>query len=115
MASRQLKIPKIDLILVELGSEWPTWLNQKLAGATRRVLCQTEGEKPGEFVKRVLGTLAGERFCLCSATLLCNERADSEQATARAELARALGDSRSPNQASKLVFAAPERALSASC
>jgi hypothetical protein len=98
------------LIVVELGSEWPSWLNQKNGASARKVLCQDEGESPREFTARVVEALADEGLRLRGATLLCNERADTEQADARSELARALRASLDSDKSGELVFAAPERA-----
>jgi len=107
---RQEKLPQISLVLVELGGDWPTWLNEQLRGTARRVLCQNEGERPGEFVDRVLEVLARERLQLRHATLLCNERADFEQATAREKLSQALDESFASHRPNQLAFANPERA-----
>ncbi|HEY8945061.1 MAG TPA: hypothetical protein VIM73_12400 [Polyangiaceae bacterium] len=101
---------KVSLIVVELGSEWPSWLNSKLGGGSRRVLSQDEGESPQEFAVRVLGVVEGDRLRLRGATLLCNERADAEQASARTTLAQALRTHLEPDKSGELLFAAPERA-----
>lgn len=100
---------KVALILVELGSEWPSWLNQKLGESLRRVVCQQEGETPSEFGNRVLALLEAERISLLGVTLLCNARSDSQQAGARTELARALRTSLG-SEAEELFFAAPGHA-----
>lgn len=92
MPSRSNAPSSVALILVELGSEWPEWLHEKVKTSTRRVLCQMEGESPGKFAERALATLESEKLPALSAILLCNERQDPEQSAARARLARALGD-----------------------
>ncbi len=77
------------LVVVELGGEWPSYLEQ--AGtAGRRVLAQVEGESPAAFSERVvqgLEGLFGRGVRLSTLALACNERLDHAASAARRKLA----------------------------
>lgn len=80
------------LIAVELGAEWPRWMSDLVRKSPRRVVSQEEGEEPLGFAERaarVAEALAGGAG-LGSAVVLCNERTDPKQDSARRRLAASL-------------------------
>jgi hypothetical protein len=80
------------LIAVELGAEWPRWMSDLVRQSPRRVVSQEEGEEPLGFAERacrLADALAGGPG-LGSAVVLCNERTDQAQDTARRRLAAKL-------------------------
>jgi hypothetical protein len=78
----------MQLIVVELGGAWPSWLGQPGTNV-RRVVSEMEGETPAAFAMRVAAELPQQPE-LGSAVLVCNERADSAQLEARRALSNAL-------------------------
>lgn len=84
------------LVVVELGSEWPSQATLAPASpAARRVLAQAEGESPAVFFERVtssLDGLFGRGVRLETVVLACNERVDEAAESARRKaLGLALG------------------------
>jgi hypothetical protein len=80
------------LVLVELGAEWPAWV-QSLAASGRRVFSQVEGESPDAFGDRVAEEVSrfGERGVpLKVATVACNERCDDAAMLARSKMGSAI-------------------------
>jgi hypothetical protein len=97
------------LIVVELGSDWPSWA---LTGASaRRVLTQAEGETPAVFADRVassLDRLFGKGVKLTTVALACNERIDDSASGARSKLAGlALGSMAKHHAGNLYLTAAP--------
>lgn len=104
---RRGQTTKVVLIVVELGSEWPSWLDETVG--VRRVCAEEEAETPASFASRVTDLLrTGEG--LQGAVLLCNERADAEQSLARRRTAAALAAALGSGKSGKLVIGAPARA-----
>ena len=100
-----------QLIVVELGAEWPS---AALAAASnaRRVLAQGESESPTAFAVRVgeqLNALQARGATLGGAVIACSERLDERARTARAELARAAASSLARTQGGELVLVATDR------
>ena len=84
--------PDNQLIVVELGAEWPS-LPAELPRSARRVLAQADAESPAAFSVRVaeqLNCLLARGAALGNAIIACNERSDEHAQGARGELARAL-------------------------
>jgi hypothetical protein len=80
------------LIVVELGAEWPSWLQAELVAPTRRVFAQEESESCAGFARRVGEQLDGSfarGVSLGNALIVCSERLDDAACAARSELARA--------------------------
>jgi hypothetical protein len=81
------------LVLVELGAEWPSWVQSLAGGSARRVVSQAEGESPDAFGDRVaeeLSRLGARGVPLKVATLACNERCDDAAMLARGKMGSAL-------------------------
>lgn len=100
-----------QLIVVELGAEWPS---AALAAtpSTRRVLVQDESETPAAFAARLgeqLNELQARGVALGGAVLACSERLDSHAQTARAELARAVASALSRHQGGEFELVATDR------
>ncbi len=99
------------LVVVELGSEWPTLRDD---GAVRRVMAQSEGEAPASFVDRVaseLDHLFGPRrgIRLSTVAIACNERIDEAADGARRKLAGLSLGAMAKNKAGKVYLAASPR------
>ncbi len=95
------------LIALELGAEWPAWLAARIAGMSRYVVVQRDGESSTAFSTRT-AALEGARH-LDSVFLLCNGRTDAQQMAARRALATPLRRALSKSASAELVFAtAPE-------
>jgi hypothetical protein len=90
---RQRKPITGTLVLVELGAEWPSWV-QSLSGASgRRVFSQAEGESPDAFSDRVaeeLSRLGAKGVPMKAAAIACNERCDDAAMLARSKMGMAL-------------------------
>jgi hypothetical protein len=80
------------LIAVELGAEWPRWMSDLVRKSPRRVVSQEEGEEPQGFAERAsrVAQVLGAGSGLGSAVVLCNERTDEKQDSARRRLAASL-------------------------
>ena len=104
-------LSEAQLIVLELGAEWPS---AALAGApqARRVLAQDESESPAAFAVRVgeqLNTLQARGVALSHAVLACSERLDPHARAARAELARAAANSLARSHGGDLELVATDR------
>ncbi|MET0794631.1 MAG: hypothetical protein ABW061_24130 [Polyangiaceae bacterium] len=100
-----------QLIVVELGAEWPSAV-LSVASSARRVLSQDESESPAAFAARVgeqLNGLQARGVALTSAVLACNERLDPRALAARAELARAAASVLARQNGGELLLAATDR------
>jgi hypothetical protein len=90
---RQRKPVSGTLVLVEVGAEWPSWV-QSLSGASgRRVVSQAEGESPDAFSNRVaeeLSRIGARGVPMKVAALACNERCDDAAMLARSKIGTAL-------------------------
>ena len=81
------------LVLVELGAEWPSWVQSLAGGGGRRVVSQAEGESPDVFVDRVaeeISSLGARGVPLKVATVACNERCDDAAMQARGKMGTML-------------------------
>jgi hypothetical protein len=81
------------LVLVELGAQWPSWVQNLSGGGGKRVVSQEEGESPDAFGDRVaeeLSRLGARGVPLKVATLACNERCDDAAMQARSKIGTAL-------------------------
>jgi hypothetical protein len=100
-----------QLIVVELGAEWPS-VALAASTSTRRVLVQDESESPAAFAIRVgeqLNALQARGVGLSSAVLACSERLDEHARGARAELARAAANSLARQRGGELELVATDR------
>jgi hypothetical protein len=100
-----------QLIVVELGAEWPNTVLAATSSA-RRVLVQDESESPAAFAVRAgeqLNALQARGIALSSAVLACNERLDPRAQGARAEVARAVASSLARQQGGELTLVATDR------
>ncbi len=90
---RQRKPITGTLVLVELGAEWPSWVQSLSGSSGRRVVSQAEGESPDAFSDRVaeeLSNLGARGVPMKVAALACNERCDDAAMLARSKIATAL-------------------------
>ena len=97
------------LVVVELGSEWPTLPED---GAVRRVMTQTEGEAPAGFAERVgsaLDGLFGRGISLSKVVIACNERVDEAADGARRKLAGLSLGAMAKSKAGKVYLAGSPR------
>lgn len=97
------------LVVVELGSEWPTLAED---GAVRRVMAQTEGEAPATFAERIgsaLDGLFGRGILLSTVAIACNERVDDAADGARRKLAGLSLGAMAKNKAGRVYLAASSR------
>ncbi len=100
-----------QLIVVELGAEWPIAALTSSPSA-RRVLAQDESEAPVAFAARVgeqLNDLQARGVALGGAVLACSERLDPPAQAARAELARAAASALARNRGGELDLVASDR------
>lgn len=100
-----------QLIVVELGAEWPIAALTSSPSA-RRVLAQDESESPAAFAVRVgeqLNGLQARGIALGGAVLACSERLDRDAQSARAELARAAASALARNRGGELDLVAFDR------
>ena len=100
-----------QLIVVELGAEWPIAALTSSPSA-RRVLAQDESESPAAFAMRVgeqLNGLQARGIALGGAVLACSERLDPAAQTARSELARAAASALARNRGGELDLVASDR------
>lgn len=102
-----------QLIVVELGAEWPiaAGASGPSAGA-RRVLAQDESESLAAFAVRVGEQLNGFQargIALRSAVLACSERLDAPAQSARADLARAAASALARHEGGELELVAIDR------
>ncbi len=83
-----------QLIVVELGAEWPaSEIEASRNAKARRVLAQDETESPGAFAIRVAEQLSSSfpsGVALASVLVACSERIDAQAQGGRAELARTV-------------------------
>src|SRR3954466_1039964 len=100
-----------QLIVVELGAEWPSAVLAATSSA-RRVLVQDESEPPAAFAVRVgeqLNALQARGVALSSAVVACSERLDQDAQGARAEVARAAASSLARGRGGNLELVATDR------
>ena len=100
-----------QLIVVELGAEWPTAALTS-SPSTRRVLAQDESESPATFAVRAaeqLNGLQARGVALGGAVLACSERLDPHAQSARAELGRALASALARSRGGELDLVASDR------
>lgn len=100
------------LVIVELGAEWPAWVETVPGRGSRRVLSQEEGETPEDFGNRVtehLGSLFAKRVTLERAVVACNERSDERAMQARSKLGQALVGALAGGRSWQLLFTASGR------
>jgi hypothetical protein len=113
-----------QLIVVELGAEWPS-LSEVGEPAARRVLAQRADETPAAFGRRVSEQLAGlftRGMPLSTAIIACNERLDDAAQRERTELGRTAMGALAQQRSGRLLLSASDRnggrsrhALSALC
>jgi hypothetical protein len=104
-------LSEAQLIVVELGAEWPSAALTTTSSA-RRVLVQDESESPAAFAVRVgeqLNALQARGIALDGAVLACSERLDQHAQGARAEVARAAASSLARQQGGRLELVATDR------
>ncbi len=97
------------LVVVELGSEWPTLQED---GAVRRVMTQAEGEAPAAFAERVangLDGLFGRGIQLSTVAIACNERVDEAADAARRKLAGLSLGAMAKNKAGRVCLTTSPR------
>lgn len=101
----------VQLIVVELGAEWPQ-LSAAQTPGERRVLVQDDGESPAAFAARVgkesLGLLLGGQ-CLGDVIMACNERLDEQAQGARAELAFTTANALAQARGGSLLLSVSDR------
>jgi hypothetical protein len=100
-----------QLIIVELGAEWPGAALAATSSA-RRVLVQDETEAPAVFAVRVaeqLNALQARGIALSGAVLACSERLDAPAQAARADVARAAAGWLARHQGGSLELVATDR------
>jgi hypothetical protein len=100
------------LIALELGAEWPSWLEAELVAPARRVFAQEESESCARFARRVgeqVDGLFARGVTLGKAFIVCNERLDEAARAARAELARAAASALARGTGGGLQLIAADR------
>ena len=100
-----------QLIVVELGAEWPSASLVALPNA-RRVLAQDEGESPAAFAIRVaeqLNGLLARGVALANAVIACSERLDQHAQGARSDLARSAASALARARGGALTLSASDR------
>jgi len=101
------------LIIVELGTEWPSSEIEASRNAkARRVLVQDETESPAAFALRVAEQLSSSfpsGVALASVVVACSERIDAHAQGGRAELARSLASTLGRGGGGSLSFVACDR------
>ncbi len=112
---QKFNFPNGLLIVLELGAEWPSWVQAELGvwpAPARRVLVQEQTESSAAFAARV-GELLGGAFArsgvIGSAVIACSERLDAVACGARRELARAAADALARGSGGRLILAASDR------
>jgi hypothetical protein len=105
-----------QLIVVELGAEWPSPVLAELSATpplgARRVLAQEESESPAAFATRVgeqLDALFARGASLGTALIACSERLDADARSARAELARGVASAMARGTGGRLLLTASNR------
>ncbi|MEO6600866.1 MAG: hypothetical protein ABIQ16_13390 [Polyangiaceae bacterium] len=107
----QKSLSEAQLVVVELGAEWPS-AALGVTSRKRRVLVQDESESPAAFAVRVgeqLNALHADEFALSSTVLACSERLDQQARGARAEIARAAANSLARHRGGELELVATDR------
>ena len=100
-----------QLIIVELGAEWPR-LSRSNSPKAQRVLVQDEVESPAAFAVRVREQISGlfaRGTALTSAVVACSERLDEHAQGARAELARTVALALAGARGGALLIAVSDR------
>jgi hypothetical protein len=85
----------IPLIVLENGSDWPTWLLPG-SGPGRELVEQRERESPSELAERVARVVERRRG-MSAAVLACSERSDAAVQLARRRMIAALLDAVEPD------------------
>lgn len=109
---RQRKGMTSVLILVELGAEWPSWVEAVAARTGRRVIAQEEGESPEAFAERVgeqVNHRVAKRVPMELAVLACNERCDDRAMAARVKLGQSVVGALTTRRTFRLLFTASGR------
>ena len=98
------------LVVVELGSEWPSLATAE--ASARRVVAQLEGETPGALAERLangLEGLFGRGVRLQTVVFACNERVDAAAEAARRKVSSLALGNMAKQQSGRVYLAASSR------